>query len=184
MDDAVRVSRPPRAWSFLGTLGFGLLAYLAFMLGGTLTFLLLDTSSTPLSEGSWQAAASLGAFPLELAVIWIAIRLARWKFSDYLALIWPERNELIYALATMFVVVQILGVVTSLIGQSQDAWGPLTYRGARDDGHLFAWLVVLCIGGPTTEEFVVRGFLFRGWSESFSKTFAKGSTRPTTKGSR
>jgi membrane protease YdiL (CAAX protease family) len=157
-------------------LGVGLLAYLAYTLGGMLTVLVLfsfqNVSSTGasdqfLGQGSWVAASALGAFPFELAVIWFAVRLARWRFSDYLALVWPQRNELVFALATMFIVLQLLGVIGSLIGETQDAWTVLTYRSARDDGHLFILLVVVCIGAPITEEFVVRGFLFRGWSASF-----------------
>ncbi len=41
------------------------------------------------------------------------------------------------------------------------------YRTAKDAGSLWLLLVALCVAAPITEEFAVRGFLFRGWSKSF-----------------
>ncbi|MBI5264597.1 MAG: CPBP family intramembrane metalloprotease [Bradyrhizobium sp.] len=41
------------------------------------------------------------------------------------------------------------------------------YRSARDSGWLIVLLIGLCVGAPVIEEFVVRGFMFRGWSQSF-----------------
>jgi membrane protease YdiL (CAAX protease family) len=40
-------------------------------------------------------------------------------------------------------------------------------RTARDSGLI--WLLVLgfCVGAPIAEEFIFRGFLFRGWSATF-----------------
>jgi membrane protease YdiL (CAAX protease family) len=42
-------------------------------------------------------------------------------------------------------------------------------KSARNDGAL--WLVVLagCIAAPASEELFARGFLYRGWSETFLK---------------
>jgi membrane protease YdiL (CAAX protease family) len=148
----------------------------AFCLGGWLTFSLLmavhhvpsSVSSAELSkQGYWRAAVLLGAFPCELAVIWFATRLASRPFSEYLALNWPERNELLLALLVMFVVMCGLSGTADVFGQTADAGVVAEYLSVRDNGYLFFFLVVVCIGAPIFEEFTVRGFLFRGWSESF-----------------
>ncbi|WP_170991438.1 MULTISPECIES: CPBP family intramembrane glutamic endopeptidase [Bradyrhizobium] len=34
-------------------------------------------------------------------------------------------------------------------------------------GGLLIFLIGICIAGPVMEEFLIRGFLYRGWSESF-----------------
>jgi uncharacterized protein len=176
MSDGVRAPEAPRTLDFFETLGFALLAYAAFAIGGWLTLVVLvvvhnvpsTVSSAELSkQGYLHAAALLGALPCVLAVIWIAVRRARRQFSEYLALIWPERNEIVLALIVMFVVLQMLGFVGASIGAASDPGIVVEYQGARDDGSLFLFLVAACIGAPIFEEFAVRGFLFRGWSESF-----------------
>ncbi|MGJ4944581.1 CPBP family intramembrane glutamic endopeptidase [Bradyrhizobium sp. HKCCYLS1011] len=121
-----------------------------------------------LDQGYWQSAAMLGGFPCGLAVIWLAVRLARQQFSEYLALIWPERNELILALLVMFIVLNALGLTENLLHET-DAGLVAEYRGASSGPPMqfFLYLVTGCLGAPIFEEFVFRGFLFRGWSVSF-----------------
>jgi len=38
---------------------------------------------------------------------------------------------------------------------------------ARADGALWLLVIAFCVAAPVTEEFFARGFLYRGWSESF-----------------
>ena len=40
-------------------------------------------------------------------------------------------------------------------------------RSARADGALWLLVIAFCVAAPVTEEFFARGFLYRGWSESF-----------------
>jgi uncharacterized protein len=40
-------------------------------------------------------------------------------------------------------------------------------KSAQDDGALWLLVIAFCVAAPITEEFLVRGFLYRGWSESF-----------------
>jgi hypothetical protein len=40
-------------------------------------------------------------------------------------------------------------------------------KSARVDGALWLLVVAFCVAAPVTEEFFARGFLYRGWSESF-----------------
>jgi membrane protease YdiL (CAAX protease family) len=38
---------------------------------------------------------------------------------------------------------------------------------ARADGALWLLVIAFCVAAPVTEELFARGFLYRGWSESF-----------------
>ncbi|MGJ5207975.1 CPBP family intramembrane glutamic endopeptidase [Bradyrhizobium sp. HKCCYLR20261] len=178
MIDAVRVTKPPRTWYFFGTLGFTLLATLAALLGGfVVLFVLLMVNKTPAdgavaqitSQVSWKTAAWLGNFPGELAVIWLAVRLARRRFSQYLALRWPTAQELVLTLLIMLVAIHVVSLIGQALGKSLDAGTVAEFGRARRDGPLilFLFLVTVCIGAPILEEFLVRGFMLRGWSESF-----------------
>ena len=40
-------------------------------------------------------------------------------------------------------------------------------KSARGDGVLWLLVVAFCIAAPISEEFFARGFLYRGWSETF-----------------
>ena len=40
-------------------------------------------------------------------------------------------------------------------------------KSARADGALWLLVLAFCVAAPITEEFFARGFLYRGWSESF-----------------
>ena len=40
-------------------------------------------------------------------------------------------------------------------------------KSARADGALWLLVFAFCVAAPITEEFFARGFLYRGWSESF-----------------
>lgn len=179
MNEAVRVAKPPRTWYFFGSLGWTLLAYVAYAFGGLLALLAMavvkqvhlsaspEAVSALADQGYWRPAISLSVFPLVLGVIWIAIRLARRQFVEYLALTWPRKDELVFALAVLFVVIQFLSAIGSIANTATDTFTVDMYQSARDRGHLFLFLATTCLGAPIAEEFVVRGFLFRGWSESF-----------------
>jgi len=40
-------------------------------------------------------------------------------------------------------------------------------KSARDAGALWLMALAFCVAAPITEELFARGFLYRGWSESF-----------------
>jgi membrane protease YdiL (CAAX protease family) len=167
----------PRVWKFWGTLIFGLLAYAALVVAqiGTLIVLLardgqfLDSPAARnlANTGSAVSAFTLAGVPAVLLVLWLAIRLARQSFADYLALTLPKGRDV------------SLGAICMILFLS--AWDlashqfdiPITpsfvidlYISARDTGTIVLLVLALCVAAPITEEFAVRGFLYRGWSES------------------
>ena len=169
--------RPLRTWDFMETAFVCLIAYGVFTLtsGLALTIMLAmhDGASTlsPVQlqalamQGRWHGAALTIASPLAIAVLWIAIRMARREFAEYLALNWPSAGELMRALAIMAIVLMAEGVVGSVLGGEQTSENP--YLSVKGAGGLLILLIGSCIAGPIMEEFIVRGFMFHGWSQSF-----------------
>jgi membrane protease YdiL (CAAX protease family) len=162
----------PKTWDFMETTFVALVAYAVFILTaqfGAKVILLLQYGLADLSygtfgriamKGHWYGAALIIAFVPTLAVLWVAIRKAGRGFDEYLALNWPSRNELLLALAITAAFV----AVESEFLSSPPNNSPLIVGGA---GGLFVVLVGVCLAGPILEEIAFRGFIFRGWSESF-----------------
>lgn len=170
--------RQPRTWYFLGSAVIGLLAYAAFNLVHIAVMVAafvrngdLDMTETQIlelaSQGGNIAAGAIAACPFVLAVLWAAIRIARQRFTEYLALNWPSRDEIVRGLAVSFAFLLAWIALSFLTGQETPAFVIDSYRSARDAGLLWLLLIGFCVAAPVTEEFVVRGLLYRGWSQSF-----------------
>jgi uncharacterized protein len=169
--------RPPRTWDFMETTLATLIAYGVFTLtAGVALTILLGTQEgvnnlSPAqfealaTQGRWFGPALIIASPLTIAVLWIAIRMAGREFAEYLVLNWPSAGQLARALGIIAVVI----IVEMVAGNFVDANDPTPTSLLRVDGSggLLILLVAVCMAGPILEEFVVRGFMFRGWSESF-----------------
>jgi len=117
------------------------------------------------SQGRWYGAAITIASPLTIGVLWIAIQKARREFAEYLALNWPSATEAARAFALIAGVLVVESLIKWCVGIENAPEDQLfIVRGA---GGLLILLIGGCIATPIVEEFVIRGFLFRGWSESF-----------------
>jgi uncharacterized protein len=114
-------------------------------------------------QARWQGVALIIACPPTIAVVWVAIRMAGREFAEYLALNWPSRKELLRAFAVA--AAWIAAAQIALSSYEPQASSPVAVGGAA--GGLFVLLVGGCLAAPIMEEFVFRGFMFRGWSESF-----------------
>jgi uncharacterized protein len=167
----VPVSSPPlRTWDFMETAFVSLVAYGVFGLtwGLTSTIMLAtyDGANTS-SAAQFQAygAAYIVASPLTTGVLWIAIRMARRDFAEYLALNWPSSGELLRALAITAILLLAQSLALSFVGAGEAPPDP--YASGRPADGFLIFLIGGCIAVPIMEEFVVRGFMFRGWSQSF-----------------
>jgi membrane protease YdiL (CAAX protease family) len=69
------------------------------------------------------------------------------------------------ALAITAIVLFAETVVGYAIGAKEVS--PYLYLGAEAADGLLIFLIGGCIAAPVMEEFVIRGFMFRGWSQSF-----------------
>lgn len=181
MQDSRERNRPvalttqvPRTWDFMETTFAALVAYGVYGLasGLALVALVATAGSAALPPAGGQAiprepeyAAAIVGSAATIIALWIAIRMARRDFSEYLALNWPTRDEVMAALmiAIMLWIGQI--VVLSLIAPRSPSTSPqLLFSGI---GELLIFFFAICVAAPITEEFTFRGFIFRGWSESF-----------------
>lgn len=169
-------SPPPRTWDFMETTLVALIAdgvfiltgqfalmFMLSMYGGARVFSPAEFQALWLEE-RWQGAGFITATPAAIAVLWIAIRMAGRDFAEYLALNWPSRRELLRALGVMTAVVLAVSFAASLLGAQRPAMDSGVVVGGP--GGMLSMLIGTCIAVPIVEEFVVRGFMFRGWSES------------------
>ena len=172
------VSPPPlRTWDFLETTLVALIAYGVFNLASGLAVALAlsvyggTRTLSPAEfealwwEGRWQGAGLIAAALPTIAVLWVATRMAGREFAEYLALNWPGRRELLRAFGIMAIVVLAESFVAYFVGAQKPATDSYLVVGGA--GGLLLLLIGGCIAAPIVEEFVVRGFMFRGWSQSF-----------------
>jgi membrane protease YdiL (CAAX protease family) len=175
----VAAPRPPRTWYFVGTALFGLFVYVVQNLAEIAVVLALfihsgaEQPQTPeqmralLHNGGWMGMYVIVACPFVLGALWVPIRIARQKYSDYLALRWPDRGELARGFALLAAFLVLSFILRTMFGQAIPAFMVETYTSARAEGMLAFYVIGICVAAPIVEEFWVRGFLFRGWSQSF-----------------
>jgi membrane protease YdiL (CAAX protease family) len=167
--------RPLRTWDFMETTFVALIAYGVFIFASEFFFNIISDvydgrkTLSPAQLQTWavqqgleSAALILASLPA-IAVLCIAIRMARREFAEYLALNWPNPGELGRALAIMAIVLMVESLVVA--GTKNAPVDP--YLRAAGASALLIYLISACIVSPMMEEFLVRGFMFRGWSQSF-----------------
>lgn len=167
-----------RTWDFWETTLAALIADGAFVLTGWMVssfILTANVGSKTFAPGefqtfAWCGVALISGTPAAIGVLWIAIRMAGREFGEYLALNWPAGGEIVRALAITTIFLSIEGVLLSKMDPGEYQRAPVLVVGGS--AGLLAWLIGGCITGPIFEEFLVRGFLFRGWSQSFGPTGA------------
>lgn len=169
--------RQPRIWKFWGTSLWGALVFAAMFAGqlAVIAYLLLrhdgpvdfNSLKTVAAGGSTISLSVMMGLPAVLAVLRAAIRMSRTPFADYLALRWPSWRNLVIGIAALFVLVAGWDLLSRLLGRDVSPGFMVdVLRSAQADG--VVWLLVIAFGfaAPVTEELMVRGFLYRGWSES------------------
>jgi membrane protease YdiL (CAAX protease family) len=106
--------------------------------------------------------------PAILLALWIAIRGTRTPVIDYLALRGASRKDFLIGLVGLVVIIMGWDLMSRLIGHEVEPGFMLdVLKSARADGALWLLVIALCVAAPVSEELLARGFLYRGWSESF-----------------
>lgn len=171
-------SRPPRTWKFIGTSLWGLLAFAAMFAGqiavaayflakgdGPVDF---ATAKALLGSGVIISLSVVMGLPAVLAALWLATRIARMPFADYLALRGTSWRNFLGGAVSLIVLIGAWDGVSRALGRDVEPSFMIdVLKSARADGALWLLLLAFCVAAPITEEVLVRGFLFRGWSESF-----------------
>jgi membrane protease YdiL (CAAX protease family) len=106
--------------------------------------------------------------PAVLAALWIAIRVSRTPFAEYLALRWTSWKDLLIGVGALAVLVAGWDLLSRATGREiQPGFMGEVLKSAQADGALWLLVIAFCIAAPMSEEFFARGFLYRGWSASF-----------------
>jgi membrane protease YdiL (CAAX protease family) len=172
----IRSPRPPRIWKFWGTALWGLFIFAAMFVGqiGVVAWFILRrggpidvAAAIHVVGGGLTISLSVAmGLPAVLAALWIAIRISRTPFADYLALRWPSWTDLLIGVVALIVLVMGWDLLSRAVGREiAPGFMAEVLNSARADGAL--WLLAFCVAAPVSEELFARGFLYRGWSESF-----------------
>jgi len=106
--------------------------------------------------------------PAVLAALWLAIRVSRTPFADYLALRWTSWRNVLIGVVSLVVLVLAWDLLSRATGREvEPGFMGDVLKSARADGALWLLVIAFCVAAPISEELFARGFLYRGWSESF-----------------
>jgi membrane protease YdiL (CAAX protease family) len=167
-----------RVWKFWGTSLWGLLLFAAMFAGQfALVALFFVAKGPPFDIASIKAVASAGTvislsvmmgLPAVLAVLWLATRMARMPFADYLALRRTSWSNLLIGTVALIALIAGWELLSRLLGREvAPGFMVEVLKSAQADGALWLLMIAFAVAAPVTEELMVRGFLYRGWSESF-----------------
>jgi uncharacterized protein len=170
--------KPPRIWKFWGTCLWGLFIFAAMFVGqlAVVGWILLrregpvDMASAihVISSGLTISLSVIMGLPAVLGALWIATRVSRTPFADYLALRRTSWSNLAIGVGALFVLVMGWDLLSRAAGRdAAPGFMMEVLKSAQADGALWLLVIAFCIAAPITEEFFARGFLYRGWSESF-----------------
>ena len=168
----------PRVWKFWGTTLWGLFVFAAMFAGqmAVIVFLLLReggpfdsaTATRIVGGGTTLSLSVITGLPAVVAALWLAIRFTHTPFNDYLALRRPNWKHVLLGALGLAVIVIGWDVLSRSTGREvQPGFMGDVLKSAQADGALWLLLIAFCVAAPITEELFARGFLYRGWSESF-----------------
>lgn len=174
----IPVQRSPRIWKFWGTALWGLFVFAAMFAGQMVVvayFVLRHEGPIDMAaaihlvgSGLTISLSVIMGLPAVLAALWIAIRVSRTPFADYLALRGTSWINFLIGAVALGVLVMGWDVLSRAAGReiTPGFMGDVLLT-ARADGALWLLVVAFCVAAPVSEELFARGFLYRGWSESF-----------------
>ncbi|MGD0419833.1 MAG: type II CAAX endopeptidase family protein [Xanthobacteraceae bacterium] len=161
-----------KIWGYWATLGWAFLAFFAgqfVALAVLLWWRLSDLNSvlaTPF-DGVMVTLFIVIANPVTIAVIALAVRLARAQQAEYLALKLPPKRDLWVGLVWLVGLIAVGDALLYISGYPLvTPFQVQSYTTAAAEGWLPALLLGAVIVAPAGEEIVFRGFLFRGWARS------------------
>ena len=169
---------PPRIWGLWGTALWGLFVFAAMFIGqiAVVAYFVLrrggpiDMAAAihVVGGGLTISLSVVMGVPAVILALWIAIRPTRTPFADYLALRGTSWKMLLIGIAAMVVLVMGWDLVSRALGREvQPGFMGDVLKSARADGALWLLVIAFTVAAPVSEEFFARGFLYRGWSESF-----------------
>jgi membrane protease YdiL (CAAX protease family) len=168
----------PRVWKFWGTALWGLFVFVAMFVGQVGAVLALAVlGGHPVNMASIElvgrepqalALSVIMGLPATLAAVWLAVRIKSASFVDYLALRWPTFRQVLFGAAGLLLLVLAWETMSRALGrEATPGFMSDLLKSGRDKGAAAAMLFAFAVAAPMSEEVLARGFLYRGWSESF-----------------
>ena len=170
---------PCKPWGFWASTGFGFLATIAWALVQWIAAILVlgwlginsESSAAEIkaasSHGAMIAAATLGAMPAAIAVIAMAVWLRGCRVTDYLALRWPARSDLLLGFAILAVIIPLGDFASWFSGRDiVPAFVVDAYKTALASHAVVSFVLALVVAAPLMEELLFRGFLLPGYAAS------------------
>ncbi len=161
-----------RIWGYWATFGWALLAFLVgqFVALAVLVWWRVGELNTLIDvpfDGIAVALFILVANPITIAILVLAVRLARASQAEYLALTVPQTRDLRVGIVCIVALIAISDALLYVTGQPLVTPFQLqSYSTAAAEGWLAPFLIAAVIVAPASEEIIFRGFLFRGWARS------------------
>jgi membrane protease YdiL (CAAX protease family) len=172
-DIAAETTAPQTPWGLWATLGWVILAFILSAIAGIVVLLIwrpdavMSGDVDMLKDGALISVTTIASAAVQVGILALAARLARWPAGEYLGLVRPATRSTLIAIAILIVFLLGYDALTYLLGR--DIVTPFqvdTYRTARSGGTLsLLWLTFVFVA-PVAEEIMFRGFLFRGWVKS------------------
>jgi len=176
--------RAPRRLGFWRTALWGVLVIVAFFVGQLVPigyFVLTSPGALNSIEALKQALNNIGSSPAIIALsaimglpgllipLYFAIRSTRLPFAEYLGLRWTSWKNLVLGVVGMVVVLGIWELMSGLTGHEEPSSNFMIemLKAAQGDGTVWLLVIAFCVAAPISEELIARGFLYRGWSDSF-----------------
>ena len=166
-----------RTWGYWATLGWAFLAFIAGQFGALAVILLLRAGdmnailSSPF-DGSMVTLFIVISNPLTIAVVALAVWIARAPQTEYLALTLPAAGDVWVGLICLVGLIAVSDVLLYFGGyQLVTPFQAQAYTTAAAEGWLVPLLLGASIVAPAGEEILFRGFLFRGWARSDRSTW-------------
>jgi len=174
----------PRVWKFWGTTLWGILIIIAFFIAQLtpIGYFLLRYDGPLDSTAQLEAAliqivgqpltiplSAIIGLPGMLIPTYFAIRYTRIPFTDYLGLHWTTLKNLALGVVGMVLILGGWELVEQLTGREETSAAFMVdiLKTVQDGGLVWLLIVAFCVVAPISEELLARGFLYRGWSDSF-----------------
>jgi membrane protease YdiL (CAAX protease family) len=161
-----------RKWGYWATLGWAFLAFIAGQFGALAVLLLLHIGdmnallATPF-DGTMITLFIVLSNPITIAVIALAVWIARARQTEYLALTLPAAGDVRVGLVCLVGLIVLSDALLYFGGYPLvTPFQVQSYTTAAAEGWLAALLFGAIIVAPAGEEILFRGFLFRGWARS------------------
>jgi uncharacterized protein len=177
--DRSAAAPPVRArWGFWATCAWGIGAFAAMSVAqiaaiiGVVAWWQISGKTVPTgaaigSNAIVVSTAALASLPACVGVLMLAVRLARVRVADYLALKPVDAATVLLGLACTVAYGAAADILSYASGRSLTVpFVQELYRTARESGTLPLVILAVTVAAPVTEELFFRGFLLRGWAAS------------------